>query len=108
MLYTVAPVVITVAGSLEDIEEADDVAVDIALGRIDAVSYPGLGGKIDDDVGRTAVKDAVYGVTVGNVGMDKGETTMGKQRLEALGDDSVHLAGIIIVVHIVDAYDAQP
>ena len=104
MLYTVAPVVITVAGSLEDIEETDDVAVDIALGRIDAVSYPGLGGKIDDDVGRTAVKDAVYGVTVGNVGMDKGETTMGKQRLEAL----LLERHIIIVVHIVDAYDAQP
>ncbi|MNC44026.1 hypothetical protein D3C75_929190 [compost metagenome] len=36
------------AAALEDAEEADDVGIDIGLGRFETVADPGLGGEVDD------------------------------------------------------------
>ena len=57
----------TLTASLEDVVEAEDVAVDVGIGIGDAVTYAGLGSEVDDNLGFILFKDTIDGSLVSDV-----------------------------------------
>ena len=98
-----------VAAGLKDVVEADEVALDVNVGMVDAVAHAALGSKVHDNVKVMLRKKAVDQGLVANGTLD--ENLVGFGCLCSLLDEgeAVFLElRIVIVVHVVEAYDRAP
>lgn len=73
-----------VAAALEDVGEADDVAVDVCVRVLDGVAHPGLGGQVHDTVKALLSKQPGHAFAVGNVQFDEAETWLALQTRETV------------------------
>lgn len=90
---------IVVAAALEHIDETDDIAVDIGMGILQRIAYPGLGGKMGHPVEASGGKQLRHARPIGQVQFQESEGPV----LLQPGQARLLQADIIIVVQIVDA-----
>ncbi len=99
-----------VAACLEDVVEADDVALDIHVGILDAIADTGLCGEVHHDVETVLGKEAVDQLLVGDASSDKEVVALDIVLLATLVEhaQAVLLEGdIVVVVEVVETYDVQ-
>ena len=95
-----------VAAGLKDVVESDDIALDVGVGVLDAVTYTRLGGEVDNDVGLMLFEDLANEVAVGDVAFY--ELIAGSRRLAFLLNlaKAIFLeTDVVVVVHVVDTDD---
>ena len=90
-----------VAASLEDVVEADDVALDIGIGVGDAIADTGLGGEVDDYGDLVPGEDLFYGFFVGYRGLVEGPSAMEVFYFFEAAELDVY---VVIVGNAIDAY----
>ena len=59
------------AAGFEDIVEANDVALDIDIGVIDAIAHTGLGGEVHHDVEAVLGEQLIYQCLIGDATLHK-------------------------------------
>ena len=87
----------------QDVVEANHVAMDVGIGILDAVTYTGLGGEVDDDVELMFGKEVVDQGLVGNIALHEKIIVFGVL-LGFLGDyfqPVVFQAGVVIGVEVI-------
>lgn len=72
MLYPLCSVVVGMSASLQNVVEADHVALDIGIGIGDGIAYASLCRQVYNNVGMIFIKDGIDGSAVGNIALDKG------------------------------------
>ena len=87
------------AGNFENVEGADDIAVDIGAGSLQRIADTGLSGEVDDDVGLEGVGGAVEEGLVLKLAFDGGEIWVLEEDLVA----AVFEADVVIGGHAVVA-----
>ena len=97
--------VIGVSTGLKDVVEADDVALDIDIGVLDAVANTCLRGKVDYDVEVVFCEESIDQFPVSDIALD--ELVIDGRRLRLVQfSEAILLEGrIIVVVEIVNAHD---
>ena len=90
-----------VAAGLEEVEEPDEVALDVAVGVLDAVADARLGGKVDHPVEAMRREAGLDGGTIGEVGADEGIGVASP--LGELGEAGLLEPGVVVVVDVVEA-----
>ena len=93
MLHGVVP------AGLEDVQEADEVALEVGIRVGDGVADAGLCGEVDDCVEALGREEGVEGLLVGDVHLDEALALTGAE----LGYASVLEPDVIVVVEVVDA-----
>ena len=93
---------LVVAAGLEDVVEADEVALDVGVGVGDAVAHAGLGRQVHHHLGGMGGEEGFDGLFVGDVPLYEGEAgTIGFEFAQAF----VLQAHIVVVGDAVDADD---
>ena len=93
----------TLTASLEDVVEAEDVAVDVGIRIGDAVANTGLGGEIHDDLGFVLFKDTLDGSLVSNVSFKEVIGIGGDARNDR---ETVFLQrDIVVIIQVIDVND---
>lgn len=93
-----------VAAGLEDVEEADEVALEVCAGILDGVADTGLGGEVHHDVEAVLREQALDEGGIAQVATHEGEAAVGVglgQHAQARVLD----AGVVIAVEVVEAED---
>lgn len=93
-----------VAAGLEDVEEADEVALEVCAGILDGVADTGLGGEVYHDVEAVLREQALDEGGIAQVATHEGEAAVGVglgQHAQARVLD----AGVVIAVKVVEAED---
>ena len=88
-----------VAASFEDIDEADEVAVDVGTWVLDRVTDPGLGGEVYDLVEFLVGEEFLHARAVGNVHLDKTEASKALELLKT----ALLERYFVVIVEIVEA-----
>jgi hypothetical protein len=92
---------LVVAAALEDVDEADQVAVDIGVGVLDRIADTGLRSEVDHLVELLGGKKLLHAGPVGDVQLDEAESGMAGQS----GQPAFLEADRIVVVQVVEADD---
>ena len=92
---------LVVAAAFENIDEADEIAVDIGMRVQQGVAHAGLGGKVDDLVEFLGGEQRLHAGTVTDIQFDEAEFRVFGQSLEAAFLE----ADVVIIVEIVEADD---
>ena len=93
----------TLTASLEDVVEAEDVAVDVGIRISDAVANAGLGGEVHDNLGFVLFKDAIDGSLVSNVSFKEVIGIGGDARNDR---ETVFLQrDIVVIIQVIDVND---
>ena len=90
-----------VAAAFEDVQEADDVAVDVDVRILDRIAHAGLRREVDDAAEFLGRKQRLHAAAIGQVELYEAEIPLPLQYLEARGLE----ARIVVVVEIVEADD---
>ena len=105
VLDTPCAVVVRVAAGLENVIEADEVALDIDVGVGDGVPHPRLRRQIDDDIGMIGVEDVLDHLFVRDAAAEKDPFGSGSLGESVQLPQAVLLQGDVVIV--VDAVDAD-
>ena len=89
----------------EDVVEAEDVALDVGIGVVDAVAHSGLGGDVDHDIELVLLEQLIDKLLIGNAAFYKRPRIARITRMQLFESvEAVFLQGdIVIVVHVVNA-----
>lgn len=93
-----------VAAGLEDVEEADEVALEVGARVLDGVADARLGGEVHHDVEAVLLEQALDEGGVAQVAAHEGEAAV----CVGLGQHSqtrVLDAGVVVAVEVVEAHD---
>ena len=98
-----------VAAGLQDVVEADEVALDVGIRIGDGVPDSGLGGQVHHHIGLPLGKDTVHSRPVGNIALHKGPGGAGMLCGAGLnlGQTPVLDGYIVVVVQVVHAHDGH-
>jgi len=95
---------LTMARDFEQVEVADQVGLDIGMGVLDRIAYPGLGTQVNHAADLLPSQRGVERSHVGKVDLVKGEAI---RRLGGQRRQPVTLQGDrVVIVEVVDADDA--
>jgi hypothetical protein len=86
-----------VPAPLEDVEKANDIAVDVHMRILERVAHAGLGREMDDALRPFALEELCHSPSVGNVELDEPETGL-RCKLRQPG---LLQGNIVVVVEIV-------
>ena len=93
----------TLTASLEDVVEAEDVAVDVGIRISDAVAYTGLGGEVHDNLRLVLFKDTIDGSLVSNVSFKE---VVGIRSLARNDRETVFFErDIVVIIQVIDVND---
>ena len=102
MLDACGSIVVGVTACLEDVVEADEVALDVDVRVVDGVADAGLCCEVHDNVGLVGVENFVHKAFVSDAAPDKNVLDGGFDRVDQA--EAVLLErGIIVIVHVVEA-----
>ena len=93
----------------EDVVEANDVALDIDIGVLDAITHTGLSSKVNHDIEFVLLEEAIHQCLVGNTSLDERPRIARIGRIDFLQflEAVFFQRDIIVGVHIVDAHNGS-
>src|SRR5205807_55205 len=88
-----------VATTLQNMAEADKVALHIEGGVLNGVTYSGLGGEIDDGLRSPLGEELIHRVGIGNINPIESEGGM----LEQLGQACLLEGDVVVAVEVIQS-----
>jgi hypothetical protein len=88
-----------VPASFEDVEKADDVAVDVHVGILERVADARLSRKVNDALRPFARKEIRYPASVGDIELDEPESGVRREPREA----RLLQGNVVVVVEVIEA-----
>ena len=110
VLHAFGAVIIGMAAGFEDVVETDEIGLDVHVGIRNGVPHAGLGGEIHHDIRMPGAENGGNGLFIRNISPDEMVLRLPMGFAFVLQFlQTVLLQGyVVVVVHIVDADDADP
>lgn len=110
VLHAFGAVIIGMAAGFEDVVEADEVGLDVHVGIRNGIPHAGLGGEIHHDIRMPGDENGGNGLFICNISPDEMilRLPMGFAFVLQFLQTVLLQGYVVVVVHIVDADDADP